>query len=185
MFFKTQQQSQQKNFYRNLMSKLDRSLTQVVSVENYEIRFSRSDYMHIPMYLCRFSFLTTLDIYKDYFKGHQKVMQKDNTCIVWPEAEIALVHHSLCRSYCVFTLRVLWLKSFLIFIINELKNFAANNLLQVCGVSHVLVSVHHWLVTYWNLCIEWRDCRYNTSPIEYWGKGSTVGWYYEIGQRVW
>ena len=148
LFFKTQQQSQQKNFYRNLMLKLDRSLTQIVSVKNYEIRFSRSNYMHIPMYLCRISFLTTLDIYNDYFKGHQKVMQKDNTCIVWLEAEIALVHHSLCRSYCVFTPRVLWLKSFLIFIINKLKNFATNNLLQVGGVSHVLVSVHHWLVTY-------------------------------------
>ena len=113
------------------MLKLDRSLTQVVSVENYEIKFSRSDYMHIPMYLCRISFLTILDIYKDYFKGHQKVMQKDNTCIVWPEAEIALVHYSLCRSYCIFTPRVLWPRSFLIFTVDELKNFAANNLLEV------------------------------------------------------
>ena len=45
-------------------------------------------------------------------------------------------------------------------------------------VSHVLESVHHWLVTYWDLCIERRDCYYNTrSPIGYWGKGSIVGWY--------
>ena len=46
-----------------------------------------------------------------------------------------------------------------------------------CGVSHVLGSVHHWLVTYWELCIERRDCRYITSPIGYWGKGSIIGWY--------
>ena len=134
--------------------------------------------------MCRVSFLTTLDIYKDYFKGRHKVMQKDNTCIMWSEAEIALVHHSLCRNYCVFTPWVLWPRSFLIFIVNELKNFAVNNLLQVGGVSHVLGFVYHWLVTYWDSCIEWRDCHYNTSPIRYWGKGSIVGWYFRIDQRV-
>ena len=64
------------------MLKLDRSSTQIVSVKNYEIRFLRSDYTHIPMYLCRVYFLTTLDIYKDYFKGRHKMMQKNNTCIV-------------------------------------------------------------------------------------------------------
>ena len=32
--------------------------------------------------------------------------------------------------------------------------------------------MHHWLVTYWNLCIEMRDCLYITSLIGYWGKGS-------------
>ena len=44
-------------------------------------------------------------------------------------------------------------------------------------VSHVLRSVHHWLVTYWESCIEMRDCRYITSLIRYWSKGSTVSWY--------
>ena len=107
LFFKARQQSRQKDFYRDLMLKLDTSSTQAIFVENYEIRFSRSDYTHIPLYLCRVSFLTTLDIYKDYLKGRYMVMQKNNTCIVWPEAEIALDPHSLCRRYCVFTLRVL------------------------------------------------------------------------------
>ena len=50
------------------MLKLNRSLKQAVSVENYEIRFSRSDYTHNLEYLCKVSFLTTLDIYNDYFK---------------------------------------------------------------------------------------------------------------------
>ena len=54
------------------MLKLDRSSTQAIFVENYEIRFSRPDYMHILEYLCRVSFLTTLNIYKDYFKSHHK-----------------------------------------------------------------------------------------------------------------
>ena len=33
------------------------SSTEAVSVENYEIRFSRSDYTHILEYLCRVSYL--------------------------------------------------------------------------------------------------------------------------------
>ena len=82
LFFKARQQSRQKDFYRDLMLKLDTSSTQAVSIENYEIRFSKSDYMYIPVYLCRVSFLTTLDIYKDYLKGRHMVMQKNNTCIV-------------------------------------------------------------------------------------------------------
>jgi len=49
--------------------KLERSSTATVSVENYEIRISRYDYTHIIEYLCRVSFLTTLDIYKNYFRA--------------------------------------------------------------------------------------------------------------------
>ena len=154
-------------FYRDLMLKLDRSSTQVVFVENYEIKLFRSDYTHIPKYLCRVSFHTTLDIYKNYFKGR-------HTCIVWSNAKSGLVHYSLYISYCIFVPKVLWLRSFLIFIVDELKNFAAN-------IFFKLVE----LVTYWDSCIERRDCRYNTSPIRYWGKGSTVSWYFGIGQRVW
>ena len=70
------------------------------------------------------------------------------------------------------------------FIVNELKNFAANNLFKLLELvtywdpytllSHVLGFVH-----------QEKDYRYNTSPIGYWRKGSTVGWYFEIGQRVW
>ena len=47
---------------------LDSSLTEAVSIENYEIQISRIDFTHIHVYLCRVSFLTTQDIYKDYFK---------------------------------------------------------------------------------------------------------------------
>ena len=57
-----------KDFYRDLKSKLNRSLTQVVSVEIYEIRISRSNFLPMLVYLYRVSFLTTLDIYKTYFK---------------------------------------------------------------------------------------------------------------------
>ena len=51
---------------------LDRSSTEAVSIENYEIHIFRFDFMHIHVYLCRVSILTTLDIYKDYFKDRLK-----------------------------------------------------------------------------------------------------------------
>ena len=38
-----------------------------------------------------------------------------------------------------------------------------------------------WLVTYWESCIERRDCHYITSSIGYWGKGLTVSWYQVLG----
>ena len=62
------------------MLMLDISSTEAVFIENYEIQISRSDFTYIHVYLCRVSFLTILDIYKDYFKSRQrwcKVMQLD------------------------------------------------------------------------------------------------------------
>ena len=55
----------------NLDSNLDRSSTQAVFVETYEIRTSRSDFRPMFVYLYRISFLITLDIYKAYFKGRR------------------------------------------------------------------------------------------------------------------
>ena len=51
------------------------------------------------------------------------------------------------RSYCVFAHQGFVTKCFLIFIIDEVKNFAANNLVQVCV-----------LVTYWEPCIIGQSC---------------------------
>ena len=59
--------------------KLDNNSTEVISVENYEIRISRSNFTHINEYLCKISFLTTLYIYKDYFKGRLKRCKGDAT----------------------------------------------------------------------------------------------------------
>ena len=133
LFIKAQQQSRQKDFYRDLTLKLDKSSTQAVSVENYKIRLFKYDYTHILKYLCRVFFSHNpkyiyIYIYIDYFKSRHDGDAKEYTCILWLEAKIALVRYSLCKSYCVFTLRVLWPKSFLIFIVDELKKFAANNL---------------------------------------------------------
>ena len=45
-----------------------------LSIEIYEYQFFRFDFTHIHLYLFRLSFLTTLNIYKDYFKGRHKVV---------------------------------------------------------------------------------------------------------------
>ena len=77
------------------MLKLNKSSIAAVSIENYEIRISKSNFMHIHVYLCMVSFLTTLDIYKDYLKGHHNIMQSDNTCILWLETIFPSSSYSL------------------------------------------------------------------------------------------
>ena len=57
---------------------------QILSIENYKIQISRFDFRPMLMYLCRVSFLTTLDIYKSYFKGRHVREYKENTCKRWP-----------------------------------------------------------------------------------------------------
>ena len=51
-----------------------------VSIENYEIQIFKSDFRPMLTYLCRVSFLTTLNIYKDYFKGRHIREYKENIC---------------------------------------------------------------------------------------------------------
>ena len=67
--------------------------------DHFEARWwCRSDFTHIHEYLCRLSFLTTLDIYKDYFKGRHigcNLMQRDHTCILWSETIFPSSSHSL------------------------------------------------------------------------------------------
>ena len=50
---------------------LDRCSTETIFIENYEIQISISVFTHLQVYLFRVSFLTTLNIYKDNFKGRQ------------------------------------------------------------------------------------------------------------------
>ena len=73
------------------MLMLHNSSTETISIKNYEIQISKSDFTHIHVYLCRvFFFLITLDIYKDYFKGCQmgcKVMQLN---AIWLSMQIVI-----------------------------------------------------------------------------------------------
>ena len=111
LFIKSRQISRQNHIYQGLMLKLDRSSTSAVFVENYEIRISRSDFTHIHVYLYRISFLTTLDIYEDYFKGRHKMMQEDATwCKViihsnCDQRQFALIHLSLEEAAALYAVR--------------------------------------------------------------------------------
>ena len=64
--------------------------------------------------------------------------------------------------------------------LDKLKNFAADNLLYLV-IEVAYWDLRNWLVTYWESCITRRDCHYRLSPIGYWAKGSTVGWYKVLG----
>ena len=85
----------------NIWSSTDSS--SAVSIKNYEIQISRSDFTHIHVYLCRVSFLTTLDIYKDYFKGRQRwcnLTQSDYSLKLWLET-ISPSSYFSQRSCCI------------------------------------------------------------------------------------
>ena len=53
--------------------RLDSFSIDKVFVEVYENQFSRSDFTPIREYMFRLSFLTTLNIYKNHFKGRHKL----------------------------------------------------------------------------------------------------------------
>ena len=57
LFIKTRQ-----IIYRDLMFNSRQFSTKAVSIKNYEIQISKSIFHAYPSYLCRISFLTTLDI---------------------------------------------------------------------------------------------------------------------------
>ena len=84
----------------------------------------------------------------------------------------ALVHFSLQKVavfvYCrVFVIKLLYD----LHRVNELKNFAANIFLKLVSKPRTGIRALNWFVTYWEPCIERRDCHYRISPIGYWVLG--------------
>ena len=53
------------------------------SIEVTGIQIFRSDFWARLMYLCRVSFLTTLDLYNAYFRGRHIIEYKENICKRW------------------------------------------------------------------------------------------------------
>ena len=65
-----------------------------LSVEVYENQFFRADFTLIYEYMFGLSFLSILNIYKDFFKGRQwlhKCEEKLCSCKLWLETKFALV----------------------------------------------------------------------------------------------
>ena len=46
-----------------------------LSIEVYKIQFFKTDFTPIREYVFRLSFLTPLNIYKDYFKGRKRLLE--------------------------------------------------------------------------------------------------------------
>ena len=99
---------------------LDFKAWQLASIEVYETQIYKADFHPIREYVFRLSFLTNLNIYKNYFKGRQRLCkceEKFCSCKLWPKTELTLVHLSLEEAVVFVHRRVLWPKSFLIFIV--------------------------------------------------------------------
>ena len=102
LYIKSRQIARQMSLSKfNIWNSTDISTT--VSIENYEIQISRSAFHGYPSYVFKFSILTTLYIYKNYFKSHHKVVALVVTCILWPETNCRSSSFSW-RSCCVCTL---------------------------------------------------------------------------------
>ena len=69
--------AQQIAIYRDLM-RLDRYYLSRLR------EFCKYNFWPMLMFLCRVSFLTTLDIYKAYFRGRHIREYKENICKRWP-----------------------------------------------------------------------------------------------------
>ena len=105
LFIKAWQISRQMYLLRfNIWSLIDSSID--VFIENYEIQISRSIFHTYPSYVFRFSFLTTLNIYKDYFKGHHRVVALVVARILWLET-ICPSSSFFWRNCCICTPKVL------------------------------------------------------------------------------
>ena len=111
------------SIYQGLKAVSARDLTassiDTLSVEVYEIQFFRTDFNLIRVYRFEISFFTTLNIYKNYFKVRQRLREckeKFWLCKLWSKTEFALVHLSLEEVAVFVHRRILWPRSFVIFI---------------------------------------------------------------------
>ena len=142
--FKARQIAQQMYLSRFKWWSLTDNLSTTISNKNYKNHTFRSVFHAYPSYVFSFSFLITLDIYKDYFKGRLNgcnLMQKFHASILWLET-YALVHLSLEEVTAFVRNRILWPRNFLIFIVwINWRTLQPTSFLSWC-VSHVLGSVH-------------------------------------------
>ena len=76
-------------------------------------------------------------------------------------------------------------KCFLIFIVDEVKNFVANNIHSSCWNQSRTKIRAKGLSQIRGLCIKGKKATIRSSSIGYWSEGSTVGWYFGISQGNW
>ena len=146
------------SIYQGLKTAETRYLTAIsidkLSIEFYEKQIFSSDFHSIRVYMFGLSFLTTLNLYKDYFKGCQMLREceaKLCSCKLWP---LPLFIFLLKKLLCLYTVRfcnqgVSWSSS--CWWIEEL---CSQHLPQVVSKSCTRIRASNWLVTYWEPCIE-------------------------------
>ena len=86
------------------------------------------------------------------------------------------------RSYYIYTPQDFVTKYFLIFIVDEVKNFAANNNHSSCWSSSCTGIRAKNQSQIGDLYIKGKKATTKSSPIGYWSEDSPVGWYFEISQ---
>ena len=155
-------------------------LNRQVSVEIYEVQFFRTVF-HL---ICDCMFGLLFSQPQTYKMIILRVVEGETSCIsveqnlfkqIVTEDKICPSSSFLCKSFCVCALQGFVTKHLLdLHRLDELKNFATNNLLQLV-IEVTYWDSRNWLVTYQEPCITRRDCHYRTSPIGYWSKGSTIG----------
>ena len=96
------------------------------------------------------------------------------------DQEIYFLCMKLLRLYAGFVT-----KCFQIFIVDEVKNFAANNICSSCqSQSHTKIRAKGQSQI-GGLCIKGNKTTTRSSLTGYWSKGSTVDRYFGIGQGSW
>ena len=113
---------------------LDNFLTDKLSIKVNENQLFRADFSLIREYMFELSFLTTQNMYKDFFKGRQRLRKCEEklcSCKLWPETEFTLVHLSLEEAAVFVHLRVLWPMSFMVFIVWWIEELCSQHLFQV------------------------------------------------------
>ena len=109
-----------------------------------KFRFPDMFFTHIQVMCLGFLFSQPRYIYKDYFKGHFTLCNwlKKVFYAYCDRKQFALVHLSLEEATAFVRRRVLWSRSFLIFIVGmNWKTLYSTSFLSWC-VSHILGSVH-------------------------------------------
>ena len=126
-------------FFNFAPSKLKSWLCHCPWLDSYldKTRFFRAVFHQIREYVFSLSFLTTLNIYKDYFKGCRRLHKlhkcevKSCLCKLWPETEFSLVHLFPEEAVVFVHHRVLWPKSFVIFIVWWIEELCSQHPSQV------------------------------------------------------
>ena len=116
-----------------------------LSIKNYDFRISRPEIQPSLAYLFKVSFLTTLDIYKVYFKGrHTRIQRPRDLFSLW-EATAFVCYRVLYPSASKSSLLMKW---------RTLQSTSV----QVAGVSHVLRI--HAKVTNWRFVNQKKESYY-------------------------